>query len=89
MDCELSKQIGIDQMLGVLFAGVWALVDGLQAHVVHKATNTMPSCRKPRLRKIGRDLAAPQEWVFSKYPVDLMHKITRLSVHANWCVRDG
>jgi len=38
--------------------------------------------------QIGCYLAASEERVFREYPINLMHKFKRLSIHANWCVID-
>jgi hypothetical protein len=75
-------------MLWILLAGVWALIDGLLAHDVHQATNTMPPCRETGLRKISRDLAATKERILRKYPIDLVHQIKRCGIKANPLVID-
>ncbi len=82
-DCQLSQQIGIDPMLRVFLAGVWALINGLQTHNAHQATHTMPPRREPGLGKISCNLAAAKERILRKYPVNLMHQIKRRGIKAD------
>ena len=75
-------------MLWVLIAVVRPFLDGLQPHDVHQATNTVSSGIEPRLSKISQALATAEERVFREHPINLMHTLKRLSIHASWCVID-
>ena len=70
-DRQLSQEVWPEPVMGVIFAGVRPLVDGLQAHDAHQKARTVATRRKPGLGKIGHDLAAAKERVLRKYLVNL------------------
>ena len=76
-------------MLGVLLAGDWHFVDGLQAHDAHQTAHTMTTRTEPISGQISRDLAASKERVFREHPINLVHQFQRLSIYANRCVIQG
>jgi hypothetical protein len=46
-------------------------------------SNYEAACMEPISRQIGCDLAAAKERVFRKVPVDFVHELQRLGIHAD------
>lgn len=80
---QLPQQVWINAMLRMLFAGVWTLVDRLQAHDAHQTPHTVAARMEPVSRQVGRNLATSKERVFREHPIDLIHQFQRLSIHTN------
>jgi len=76
----------INAVLRVLLAGVWALIDRLQAHDAHQAPHTVAARMEPVSRQVGRNLATAKERVFRKHTVNFIHQRQRLRIHTNWHV---
>ena len=82
-DRQLSQQVWVDPMRGVLLAGVEPFVDGLPPHQTHQSAHPVATGMEPISRQVGRNLAAAEEPVFGEHAVDLVHQLKGLCIHTN------
>ena len=71
---QIPQQIRVNPVFRMGLTGSWRLIDRLQAHQTHQASNAMTADANALSSQLTRHLPGTVKWIFEKQLIDAPHQ---------------